>query len=115
MARPLPVGFEVRESKPFNGKAWRSTEEEANTHAADRNAEMQAYGSKVNLDSEARLEAFMFSRCRNMQQAFAGTAADAEAPWAPRSSSFVLIFGVIDALIARNSQQSPNSSKNTLS
>jgi integrase len=68
MARPLPVGFEVRESKPFNGKTWRvtgyvegkrkqywfSTEDDA----ADRNAEMQAYGSKVNLDSEARLEVF---------------------------------------------------------
>ena len=72
MARPKPIGFEVRESKPFNGKTWRvtgyvegkrkqywfSTEDDANDDAADRNAEMQAYGSKVNLDSEARLEAF---------------------------------------------------------
>jgi hypothetical protein len=72
MARPLPVGFEVRESKPFNGKAWRvtgyvegkrkqywfSTPEDAKADAADRNGEMQAYGTKVNLDSEARLEAF---------------------------------------------------------
>jgi integrase len=72
MARPLPLGFEVRQSKPFNGKKWRvtgyvnghrkqywfGTDTDAYADAADRNAEMQAYGSKVNLDSEARLEAF---------------------------------------------------------
>jgi integrase len=72
MARPLPLGFEVRESKPFNGKKWRvigyvngerkqcwfSTEKEAKANAADRNGEMKAYGTRVNLDSEARLEAF---------------------------------------------------------
>lgn len=73
MAKAIPVGFEVRKSnKPFNGKTWRvvgyvdgkrkqhwfSTEEDAKADAADRNEEMKAYGTKVNLDSEARLEAF---------------------------------------------------------
>jgi integrase len=37
---------------------WFSTEKEAKEDAADRNGEMQAYGTKVNLDSETRLEAF---------------------------------------------------------
>jgi integrase len=72
MARPLPIGFEVRESKPYNGKTWRvtgyvdglrkqywfATDTEAKADAADRNGEMKAYGTKVNLDSEARLEAY---------------------------------------------------------
>jgi integrase len=57
---------------PFNGKAyrvwgfqddgrrkqfWFATEREANADCADRNRERAAYGSKVNLTSEARLEA----------------------------------------------------------
>jgi hypothetical protein len=72
MARPKPIGFEVRKSAPFNGKTWRvtgyldgqrkqfwfATEKEARREAADRNREREAYGSKVNLDSEVRLEAF---------------------------------------------------------
>ena len=72
MAKPKPIGFEVRKSSPFNGKEWRvtgyidgkrkqywfATEREAKKDAADRNQEMQAYGSKVNLDSAASLEAF---------------------------------------------------------
>jgi hypothetical protein len=72
MARPKPIGFEVKKSAPFNGKEWRvtgyldgkrkqfwfSTEREARREAADRNRERDAYGSKVNLDSEARLEAY---------------------------------------------------------
>jgi len=62
----------VRKSSPFNGKEWRvtgyldgkrkqfwfATEKEARREAADRNREREAYGSKVNLDSEARLEAY---------------------------------------------------------
>src|SRR5258708_11828399 len=66
----------VVESKtPFHGKKWRvigykdgqrkqywfATEKEAKADAADRNTERAAYGSKVNLDSEARLEAFRAS------------------------------------------------------
>ena len=71
MARPKPIGFEVKKSAPFNGKEWRvtgyldgkrkqfwfATEREARREAADRNREREAYGSKVNLDAEARLEA----------------------------------------------------------
>jgi hypothetical protein len=37
---------------------WFATEKEAKAVCADRNQEQAAYGSKVNLDSEARLEAF---------------------------------------------------------
>jgi len=37
---------------------WFATEKEARADCADRNREREAYGSKVNLDSEARLEAF---------------------------------------------------------
>jgi hypothetical protein len=62
----------VRKSSPFNGKEWRVTgyldgkrkqfwfaaEKDARREAADRNREREAYGSKVNLDSEARLEAY---------------------------------------------------------
>jgi integrase len=72
MARPKPIGFEVKKSAPFNGKEWRvtgyldgkrkqfwfATEREARREAADRNREREAYGSKVNLDAEARLEAY---------------------------------------------------------
>ena len=60
---------------PFNGKAyrvwgevdgkrkqfWFATEKEAKAVTADRNQEQAAYGSKVNLDSEARLEAYRAS------------------------------------------------------
>jgi integrase len=73
MAKPRPIGFQVKQStKPFNGKTWRvegyvdgqrkiywfADEDSAKADCKDRNEEMQAYGSKVNLDSEARLEAF---------------------------------------------------------
>ena len=75
MARPKPIGFTVRKSKSFNGKEWRvfgyldgkrkqfwfASEKEARREAADRNREREAYGSKVNLDSEARLEAYRAS------------------------------------------------------
>jgi integrase len=40
---------------------WFATEKEARREAADRNREREAYGSKVNLDSEARLEAYRAS------------------------------------------------------
>jgi integrase len=77
MAKPKPTQFEVRKSKPFNGKEWRvtgyvdgmrkafwfSTEREAKAEAAWRNREMAAYGSKINLDAELRLEA---SRARDL-------------------------------------------------
>ncbi len=72
MAKPKPVGFQWKKSKPFAGKEyrvwgykdgkrkqyWFATEKEAKADCADRNQEREAYGSKVNLDSEARLEAF---------------------------------------------------------
>jgi integrase len=76
MPQVRPTEFEVRESKtPFKRKTWRvigyvdgkrkqywhSTEKEAKADAADRNAERAAYGAKVNLDAEARLEAFRAS------------------------------------------------------
>lgn len=75
MARPKPIGFVVKKSAPFNGKEWRvfgysdgkrkqfwfATEREAKREAADRNREREAYGSRVNLDSEARLEAYRAS------------------------------------------------------
>jgi integrase len=76
MPRPRPTEFVVKESKtPFKGKTWRvigyvdgqrkqywfDTDKEARADAADRNAERAAYGSKVNLDAEARLEAFRAS------------------------------------------------------
>ena len=37
---------------------WFATEKKAKADCADRNQEREAYGSKVNLDSETRLEAF---------------------------------------------------------
>jgi hypothetical protein len=72
MARPRPMGFVVKRQKPFQGKEWLVygyegekrkqywffTEDDAKADAADRNREREAYGSKVNLDAEARLEAF---------------------------------------------------------
>src|SRR5262249_31970923 len=72
MAKPRPTIFEVRKSKPFCGKEWRgnrdcdgkrkqfryATEKQARAEAAWRNQERSAYGSKVNLDSELRLEAY---------------------------------------------------------
>ena len=72
MAKPKPVGFQWKKSKPFAGKEyrvwryvdgkrkqyWFATAKEAKADCADRNQEREAYGSKVNLDSEARLEAF---------------------------------------------------------
>jgi site-specific recombinase XerC len=76
MPRVRPTEYKVVESKtPFHGKKWRvigykdgqrkqywfATEKEAKADAADRNTERAAYGSKVNLDSEARLEAFRAS------------------------------------------------------
>jgi integrase len=76
MPRPRPTEFLVKESKTaFKGKNWRvigyvdglrkqywfSSEKEAKADAADRNAERAAYGSKVSLDAEARLEAFRAS------------------------------------------------------
>jgi hypothetical protein len=71
MAKPKPIGFEVRKSAPFNGKEWRvvgyegtkrkqywfATEKEAKKDASDRNQERSAYGSKLNLDSSLRFEA----------------------------------------------------------
>jgi hypothetical protein len=72
MPKPKPTTFEVRKSKPFCGKEWRvtgyvdgkrkqfwyATEKQARAEAAWRNQERSAYGSKVNLDSELRLEAY---------------------------------------------------------
>jgi hypothetical protein len=73
MAKPKPVGFQWKKmptayyGKPFrvwcdvDGRRkqfWFATEKEARADCADRNREREAYGSKVNLDSEARLEAF---------------------------------------------------------
>ena len=72
MPKPRPTTFEVRKSKPFCGKEWRvigyvdgkrkqfwyATEKQARAEAAWRNQERSAYGSKVNLDSELRLEAY---------------------------------------------------------
>jgi integrase len=71
VAKPKPVGFVVRKSRPFKGKEWRvigyedgkrkqfwfASEKEAKKDAADRNEEREAYGTKINLDSEARYEA----------------------------------------------------------
>src|SRR5260221_11145959 len=73
MPRLRPTEYKVVESKPpFHGKKWRvigykdgqrkqywfATEKEAKADAADRNTERAAYGSKVNLDPEARPEPF---------------------------------------------------------
>jgi integrase len=72
MAKTKPVGFQWKKSKPFAGKEyrvwgyvdgkrrqyWFATEKEAKANCADRNQEREAYGSKLNLDSESRLEAF---------------------------------------------------------
>src|SRR6516162_7997077 len=72
MAKPKPIGFQWKKSKAFNGKEyrvwgyvdgqrkqyWFATEKEARAEVADRNREREAYGSKLNLDSEARLEAY---------------------------------------------------------
>jgi hypothetical protein len=77
MPKSKPTQFEVRKSKPFNGKEWRVTgyvdgrrkqfwfanEKKAKAEAAWRNREMAAYGSKINLDAELRLEA---SRARDL-------------------------------------------------
>ena len=77
MARPRPTQFEVRKSKPFNGKAWRitgyvdgkrkalwhSTEKQAKAEAAWRNREIQAYGTRIILDAPLRLDA---SRARDL-------------------------------------------------
>jgi hypothetical protein len=71
MAKPRPTQFSVRKSKPFQGKAWRVTgfvdgkrkqywfgaEKEAKAEATWRNKEIEAYGTKINLDAELRLEA----------------------------------------------------------
>jgi integrase len=73
MAKRKPTGFQWKKMPtPFHGKEyrvwgdvdgkrkqfWFATEKEAKAVCADRNQERDAYGSKVNLDSEARLEAF---------------------------------------------------------
>ena len=72
MPKRRPIQFEVRKSKPFQGKAWRvtgyvdgkrralwyRTEKEARAEAGWRNAELAAWGSKVRIDPELRLEAF---------------------------------------------------------
>jgi integrase len=73
MAKPKPTGFQwKRMPTPFHGKEyrvwgdvdgkrkqfWFATEKEAKAVCADRNQKREAYGSKENLDSEARLEAF---------------------------------------------------------
>jgi integrase len=77
MAKPRPTQFSVRKSKPFQGKAWRvtgyvdgrrkqfwfATEKEAKTEASWRNREIEAYGTKLNLDADLRLEA---SRAREL-------------------------------------------------
>src|SRR5438132_3600695 len=75
MAKPRPTHFSVKKSKPFQGREWRvigytdgkrkqfwfATEKEARADAAYRNREREAYGSKVNIDAELRLEAFRAS------------------------------------------------------
>ena len=73
MPKRKPTGFQWKKMPtPFHGKEyrvwgdvdgkrkqfWFATEKEAKAVCADRNQERDAYGSKVNLDSEARLEAF---------------------------------------------------------
>jgi integrase len=73
MAKPKPVGFQWRKMPtPFHGKPfrvwgmedgkrkqfWFGTEKEAKADCADRNQELEAFGSKVSLDAETRLEAF---------------------------------------------------------
>jgi hypothetical protein len=77
MAKPRPTQFSVRKSKPFQGKAWRvtgyvdgkrkqfwfATEKKAKAEASWRNKEIEAYGTKLNLDAELRLEA---SRARKL-------------------------------------------------
>jgi integrase len=77
MPKPRPTQFEVRRSKPYHGKAWRivgyvdgklkqhwfATEKEAKAEAAWRNREIAAYGSKITIDAELRLEA---SRARDL-------------------------------------------------
>jgi integrase len=71
MAKPRPTQFEVRKSKPFNGKAWRvtgyvdgkrkalwyATERQARAEAGWRNREIAAYGTRIILDAPLRLDA----------------------------------------------------------
>lgn len=71
MPRPRPLLFEVRHSKPNGANSWRivgfvdgkrkqywfKTEKAARDVAADKNADILAYGTRVTLDSAGRLEA----------------------------------------------------------
>jgi integrase len=72
MAKPRPVGFVVRESQtPFNGKFfrvegykdnqrkiyWFSTKAEADADARDRNVQLAAHGSSLELSSLERADA----------------------------------------------------------
>jgi hypothetical protein len=71
MAKLKPTIFSVHQSKPFQGKEWRvtgylegkrkqfwfKTEKEAKADAEWRNKEREAYGSKIVLNAETRLEA----------------------------------------------------------
>jgi integrase len=75
MAKPRPTEWKWKKSKPFKRKQyrvwgyvdgqrkqyWFATEREAKADCADRNQERAAYGSKVNLDSQSRFEAFRAS------------------------------------------------------
>ena len=88
MAKPKPTLFEVRKSAPFNGKEWRvigyvdgkrkqywfSTKKEAKKDADDRNQERTAYGSKINLDADARFEA---AKAANLLKPYGKTILDA--------------------------------------
>jgi integrase len=72
VARPRPTEWKWKKCKPFQGREyrvwgfvdgqrkqyWFATGREAKADCADRNKERAAYGSKVNLDTESRLEAF---------------------------------------------------------
>jgi integrase len=58
-AKPLFAGsIPAPASDGKRKQYWFATEKEAKSDCADRNQEREAYGSKVNLDSESRLEAF---------------------------------------------------------
>jgi integrase len=89
MAKPKAIGWQWKKMPtPYHGKAyrvwsdvegkrkqyWFATEKEAKEDCADRNREREAYGTKVNLDSEARLEAF---RAAELLQPYGKTIMDA--------------------------------------
>jgi len=129
MPKPKPTTFEVRKSKPFCGKEWRvigyvdgkrkqfwyATEKQARAEAAWRNQERSAYGSKVNLDSELRLEAY---RANELLKPHNKTILDAVNHYRAHLStlassvSFSVLVGKIRAEYKRRREKNETSDRN---